>query len=114
MTDKNWKRWERTLAKKYNAERNPVSGRSRGYKGDVENEELNIEVKYHKDGSPPKWLTTALDQADAAVEYNDERPNAPSNQLGVAYFKWGKERFVVMRVPAFDRLYQEFGSWVKT
>jgi len=49
MTDKSWKKAERNVSKKLNAQRNPLSGRMGGYtSGDVIHPSLYVEVKQKK------------------------------------------------------------------
>ena len=58
---KAWKAFETKTAKEIDGVRNPVSGRARGDVGDVENDDLNIEVK-HWDKKLPRYILEPLDQ----------------------------------------------------
>lgn len=62
MSDKAWKSAERRAAKYIGGERNPVSGRQRGDKADIEHAWLSPEVKYGNK-KIPLWLHDAMDQA---------------------------------------------------
>jgi len=57
MTDKNWKRMERRVAKKLGGKRNPLSGSmSRHTAGDVIHDRFYVECKYRKNFSIYKWF----------------------------------------------------------
>ena len=58
---KTWKAVEREIAAIVGGTRNPVSGRQRGDKADIEHDWLSLEVKHRK--SLPDWLHDAIDQA---------------------------------------------------
>lgn len=100
MADKPWKRMERECAKEIGGERNPVSGRIRGYKGDAENEMLNVECKY-RSRPLPNWLMEAIDQAEKAVTLS------PKDQTPVVRIHVKNQRrdsdIVVMTWAAFKR-----------
>lgn len=61
MADKPWKACERRVASYIGGTRNPVSGRQRGDKADIEHNWLSPEVKYR--ARLPEWLHDAMDQA---------------------------------------------------
>lgn len=108
MADKNWKAYERKTAKEIGGERNPVTGRSRGDKGDVESNTLNIEVKCW-DKNLPKYLMDMIDQAEKSVE------KSPKDQLPLVRYhtkyKRGDEDIVLIKWKHFKRLLEEFGTW---
>ena len=64
--DKAWKKFERKIAEELtqlgdNAERIPVTGRTRGHAPDIKSNVFSIECKYRKE--IPKWIKNAMDQA---------------------------------------------------
>ncbi len=59
----NWKRLERSVARKLGAKRNPNNGRPQA---DVESPELVCECKYRR--TLPAWLKEALAQAKAQAK----------------------------------------------
>lgn len=58
MSDKNWKRAERTIAKLLGGIRNPVNGR--GDEPDISHPKYSIEVKNR---ALPQWINHGFDQA---------------------------------------------------
>lgn len=69
--DKAWKKFERKIAEELtqlgdNAERIPVTGRTRGYAPDIKSDVFSIECKYRK--SVPKWIKDAMAQAVASSD----------------------------------------------
>ena len=108
MSDKPWKAYERSVAKDIpGGQRNPITGRSRGEKGDVENEEVNIEVKF-RSKPLPQWIEDALDQADKAVE------KSPKSQIPLVRLHVKNQRrendVVVMRWGYLERV-MGYGKW---
>jgi hypothetical protein len=97
---KHWKNVERAIAKEIGGERNPVSGRTRGWKGDVENDEINVEVKY-RSAPLPKWMLEAVDQADKAVE-KSPRGQTPLVRIHIKGTKM-EDDLVIMRWRWFKR-----------
>ncbi len=64
MTDKRWKRTERSIAKRLGGERVPITGRQRGDAPDIRHPILSLEIKDRK--RLPNWLHDAAAQAQAA------------------------------------------------
>jgi hypothetical protein len=62
MTDKNWKRVERTIARRLNGRRQGATGRTGA---DVVNDWLVAEVKHRR--RLPQWLKDALTQAKSGA-----------------------------------------------
>ena len=67
MPNSQWKQTERFVASVLGGQRVPVTGRQRGDVPDIAHPRYSIEVKRRSSvGAFPKWLTTAIEQADAA------------------------------------------------
>lgn len=62
-----WKRTERFVAGLLGGQRVPITGRQRGDVPDIQHPRYSIEVKRRSSPTAfPRWLTTAIEQADAA------------------------------------------------
>lgn len=62
-----WKATERFVAEVLGGKRVPITGRQRGDVPDIAHDRYSIEVKRRSAPTAfPKWLTTAIEQADAA------------------------------------------------
>lgn len=66
-----WKSVERALASRLGGVRNPISGRQRGDKADIEHPTLSLEIKHRK--KLPDWIWDALDQAEKSKK-NGQTP----------------------------------------
>ena len=67
MTNQAWKATERFVAGVLGGTRVPITGRQRGDVPDIAHPRYSIEVKRRSAAYAfPKWLTTAIEQADAA------------------------------------------------
>jgi hypothetical protein len=97
VTDKLWKSIERKVAKFLGGERNPVSGRQRGYLADIAHSTFSIEVKHRQ--TLPSWLFDAMQQAEASQKGN-QIPIVILHQKGQPI----GECFVVLRLADLTRL----------
>lgn len=62
-----WKQTERFVAEVLGGKRVPITGRQRGDAPDIQHPRYSIEVKRRASAYAfPKWLTTAIEQADAS------------------------------------------------
>jgi len=109
MVNQHWKNVERRVAKEIGGVRNPVSGRQRGEKGDVESDKFNIEVKAW-DKTLPKYLMDMLDQARQAVEQSG-KDQIPLVRYHTKH-KRGDDDIVLIEWKHFKRLIEDFGTWV--
>lgn len=91
MPDKTWKAIERKVAGFLGGTRNPVSGRKRGDKSDVEHDVFSIEVKHRE--ALPDWLHDAMNQAEMSARGN-QLPIVILHQKGQKI----QDSFVVVRL----------------
>lgn len=96
MTDKTWKRTERSVARALGGQRVPVSGRGDG--PDVAHAWLSVEVKHRK--ALPKWLKNALAQAHKAAQ-DGQLPVAVLHEAG------RHDSLVVLRLSDFVEWFGE-------
>lgn len=94
MTDKTWKRAERTVADILGGVRVPITGRIRGSAPDIEHDWLSIEVKHRK--RLPEWIHDAMRQAEASVR-GSQLPIAVLHEQGQRF----DQSFVVIRLGEF-------------
>ncbi len=92
--DKTWKRAEREIADILGGQRNPVSGRQRGDKADIQHTFLSPEVKHRK--KLPDWLLDALSQAEASKR-GTQLPIVILHESGQKY----ADSLVVLRLSDF-------------
>jgi hypothetical protein len=98
MTDKLWKQHERAVAALLGGTRVPITGRQRGDVPDVAHDSLSIECKHRE--SIPKWITTAMEQAEASIKDPGQVPIAVIHTKG----QRRENDLVVMRLKHFKAL----------
>lgn len=104
MADKQWKAFERWIAREIGGVRNTVSGRARGSEADVENQDLSVEAKWRGRGRPiPGWILDAIDQAKkaAAKAAKDQTPIVVVHVQDTPH----DDDIVMMPWSSFKRLY---------
>ena len=94
-----WKATERFVADLLGGKRVPITGRQRGDVPDVEHPRFSIEIKRRSAPNAfPKWLTTALEQADAAN---------PGGKVPIVVIEHAhgagrmRDHYVMLRLPDF-------------
>lgn len=103
MADKTWKSAERKIAKLLGGEREPVSGRQRGYKADVAHDTLSIEVKHWQ--KLPNWLHDAMAQAEASKK-GKQFPAVILHEKGMDY----EDCFTILRLSDIIELLEVYGA----
>ena len=94
-----WKQTERFVADLLGGKRVPITGRQRGDVPDIEHPRYSVEVKRRSAPNAfPKWLTTALEQADAAN---------PGGKVPIVVIEHAhgagrmRDHYVMLRLPDF-------------
>lgn len=98
MRSSTWKHAELRIAAILGGRRVPITGRARGDQPDIEHAYLSLEVKHRK--GIPKWLLTALDQADAAAIGTSKKSAVVLHLPGTPY----NHSLVIMRLEDFALL----------